>query len=235
MTRDYIASFTCPFNFNTYPFDIHVCNVNLCLPSIYEDFVEFEVDKREVAFTGPQELALFSVMNVEYATGSGKHHLNVEYELHSHGSGMVLSMFIPSLFLLGVSWATLFVKWEAFIAREVMSLVTLLVLYMLRFCLMSSIPVTLDIKLIDIWFFFVTSILFINILVHIFIQEEPPPDYASRNKPLLVRPAGGAVILTPATTQPSHPKFITLYRCIILPGVMIIFNIVFWVTLFLVR
>ncbi|XP_071525967.1 uncharacterized protein [Panulirus ornatus] len=235
LTRDYIASFTCPFDFSAYPFDIHVCNLNLCLPSIYEDFVQFDVDRKEVAFTGPQELALFSVMNVKYATDSGEHHLSVEYELHSHGSGMVLSMFIPSLFLLGVSWATLFVKWEAFVAREVMSLVTLLVLYMLRFCLMSSIPFTLDIKLIDIWFFFVTSILFINILVHIFIEEEPPPDFTTRNKPLLVRPAGGAVIITPETTQSSHPKFITLYRYIILPGIIIIFNIVFWITLFLVR
>ncbi|KAG7153925.1 Gamma-aminobutyric acid receptor subunit beta-like 7 [Homarus americanus] len=235
ITQDYIASFTCPFEFYTYPFDIHVCTLNLCLPSTYENFVELSEEMRDVTFTGPQELTMFSVLNVHYGPDSGKYHLSVEFELHCHGSAIVLSLFIPSLFLLAISWSSLFVKWEAFSSRLMVSVSALLVFYTLRFTLIGSMPMTLAIKLIDIWFFFIISVLSVNIIIHIFIQEEFPNDEAFKKKPLFVRPAGGAVILTPESIQPSHPKFITIYRRIILPGLIVTFNIIFWLTLLLLR
>ncbi|XP_069985577.1 uncharacterized protein [Penaeus vannamei] len=235
ITQDYMGNFACAFSFLSFPFNIQTCSIDMLLQPTYEGFVEISVNNQDVAFTGLQELAFFSVESTRYSPESGGSRLSVEFELHCYGGGMVLALFIPSLFLLAASWASLFIRWEAFLERLIMAISTLLIFYLLRLTLMQSIPSSMIIKLIDIWFFFVIIILFINIHIHIFAKEEIKNDFSSQNKPLFVRPAGGAVVIVPDSAKSSPMKLLHLYRGIILPAVVIVFNIAFWSAIIILR
>ena len=235
LIQDFTANFACAIKFVAFPFDIQVCNIILRLPSSYRNFVQISEADRRVSFTGTQELALFFVENVRHGPRWSDDQVHLQFELSCHGSSVVLSFFLPNIMLLVVSWASLFISWEAFAVRIMLSFGTLPVFYLLRLTLISSTPVTMAIKFMDVWIFFTALTLFANILAHIFLNDTDSEEYYMRNKPLLMRPAGGAVVITPESSKSSNTKPLHLYRLFILPIIVIIFNVTFWVMLFVMR
>ncbi|XP_068232666.1 LOW QUALITY PROTEIN: uncharacterized protein [Palaemon carinicauda] len=234
LIEEYTANFACSLQFYAFPFDVQVCSISLRLPSSYEDFVAISDEKSQVSFTGPQELALFMVGEVRKGPDWGDGHAHIEFVLKCHGSSVVLSFFLPCLMLLLVSWGSLFINWDAFALRVMLSFGTLLLFYLLRLTLISSTPVTMAVKFLDVWVLITVLILFVNVLVHIFLQDNDVDDYYNRTKPLLMRPAGGAVMIARDSSK-SQMKPLHLYRMIILPVAVVTFNIIFWAMLFILR
>ncbi|KAG7156282.1 Gamma-aminobutyric acid receptor subunit beta-like 9, partial [Homarus americanus] len=167
----YTAILTCDFDLYVYPFDIQVCSINIGLPREYEGTVEFPEEVREAYFTGTEDLSQYKVKNIAFSPQSQPNRIVINFELHRRQGVVLLSTFVPSVLLLMVSWATLFVRMEFLNVRAVMSLTTLLVLYTLFTNLSLSMPNTAAIKLIDVWFFFIILLIFLNIMVHIFIEH----------------------------------------------------------------
>lgn len=229
----YTARFTCLFRFFAYPFDIQLCTIELHLPSIYDGKVEFSEKDALVNYTGVRELALYTIRDIVISSGSGANQVIMEFKLHRRPGVIMLSTFLPSSLLLLVSWSTLFVKLEALNVRAIMSLTTLLVLYTLFSNLSSSLPSTAEIKLIDIWFFFIISILFVNIMMNVFVRGDaetwsPEPHKVTRVQPISTQGSASLGFKLYVSV-----RFLNIYKIIIIPVMIIIFNIFFWVAVFL--
>ncbi|XP_037779228.1 gamma-aminobutyric acid receptor subunit beta-1-like [Penaeus monodon] len=226
MTRRYSAKASCHFDLYAYPFDVQRCGVRIRLPPEYEDSVHFSLAQGTVNYTGPRELATFNVDRVRFASTSDEYQLTAEFALRRRQGVVLLSTFLPSALLLVVSWATLFIKLEALNVRAVMALTTLLVLYTLFANMSRSLPTAASIKLIDIWFFFIIFLLFANIMIHIFIDHESLAQV--RVNKIVVKTSSEAP--PPATTslQQKALRFLAVYRLLVLPVAVILFNAAFW-------
>ncbi|XP_037794283.1 gamma-aminobutyric acid receptor subunit delta-like [Penaeus monodon] len=229
ITRHYTGKFTCDFELYAYPFDVQKCLVKLRLPQAHESHVLLTPEEGQVLYLGAPTLTLYTVQNVRFTDGSGGSHVSVYFELHRRKGVIVMSTFLPSILLLMVSWATLFVRLDALNVRAMMSLTTLLVLYTFFSNLSRSLPSTASIKLIDIWFFFIIFLLFANIVIHIFVKVETQRK-ADKNQITVVQPQG----VGPLTKEKTHIslRLMLLYRKVILPVIIIIFSVVFWATVF---
>ncbi|XP_071530567.1 uncharacterized protein [Panulirus ornatus] len=229
----YTARFTCLFRFFAYPFDIQLCTIELHLPSIYEGKVEFSEDDAAVNYSGVMDLALYTIRDVSIGSNSGANQVIMEFKLHRRPGVIMLSTFLPSSLLLLVSWSTLFIKLDALNVRAIMSLTTLLVLYTLFSNLSSSLPATAEIKLIDIWFFFIISILFVNIMMNVFVRDDVQISVPGPQKVIRVQPVPYKAPASVSYKIYVSVRFLTIYKTVIIPVMIIVFNISFWVTVFL--
>lgn len=242
ITQHYTATFTCSFELYSYPFDTQTCSIDLTFPPDYEGYVQFSVDEGDIKYTGKKTLSLFVVKNLRFSPKSGRNILIADFNMSRRQGVILLTTFLPSVLLLSISWATLFVKMEALNVRAIMSLTTLLVLYTLFANLSNSLPKTAEIKLIDIWFFFIIFLLFCNIIVHIIadrvgLKVKPPVVAKTESRTGSAwdtNPPNDAEILssTRKAKPPQREKILIIQRYIIVPSVFIIFNVFFWCQVF---
>ncbi|ROT78506.1 putative gamma-aminobutyric acid receptor subunit delta [Penaeus vannamei] len=150
-SSQHTAQITCSFDLYVYPFDVQMCSIRLRLPHSYVNNVYFDVNKGSAFFTGKQDLALYTISNVHYDSRSDKTNLAINFELCRRQGLVLMTTFIPSMLLLLVSWATLFIKQEALNVRAGMALTTLLILYTLFANFSRSIPQTDIVKLAQAW------------------------------------------------------------------------------------
>ncbi|XP_042204130.1 uncharacterized protein LOC121853820 [Homarus americanus] len=225
-SEKYTAVLTCNFDLYVYPFDIQVCSINIDIAREYEETVVFSVEKRRAFFTGSEDLSQYKVKNIAIDPRSGKNKMTVNFELHRLQGVIWLSTFVPSVMLLMVSWATLFIRMELLNVRAVMSLTTLLVLYTLTTNLSRTMPNTAAIKLIDVWFFFIILLIFVNIMVHIFIEHIV---YIFPNRLIYDFEFEGR---SKTYSDKAAEKVISLIRFWFVPVVFLTFNIIFWILVF---
>ncbi|XP_042873743.1 gamma-aminobutyric acid receptor subunit delta-like [Penaeus japonicus] len=228
MVRSYSAKMSCHFDLYAYPFDVQTCSVRIQLPPEYEDSVHFSLTQGTVNYTGSRDLATYDVERVRFSSSSNEYQLIVEFALRRRQGVVLLSTFLPSALLLAVSWATLFVKLEALNVRAVMALTTLLVLYTLFANMSSSLPPAASIKLIDIWFFFIIFLLFANIMIHIFIDHDSLTHFPVRKIMVKTSQETPGLAGTKASLQQRAIRFLAVYRLVVLPGAVLVFNGVFW-------
>lgn len=224
---EHLARFACAFELFLYPFDIQRCSFQLRLSTAYDDHVRLSSTNRTVLYSGSRRLVMYTVHNIMIRTCDSGEYLVVEFELHRRQGMILLSTFLPSMMLLLVSWATLFVKLDALNVRAVMSLTTLLVLYTLATNTSRLLPATATVKLVDIWFLFIIIILFFNIMIHIFVTEgELRSLFRIANIPSRIV----KVEPPPINVRTSNTiMFLRIYRVLLLPVIVLLFNIVFWI------
>ncbi|XP_050691626.1 uncharacterized protein LOC126983173 [Eriocheir sinensis] len=226
LTQRFLARVACYLELYSYPFDQQRCAVEVQLSpeSGGGASVIFGAAAAEVQYTGPETLAMYTVKHVGRAE-AGQGTFRVEFELHRRQGVIMLSTFLPSGLLLLVSWATLFVGLKEVNVRCIMSLTTLLVLYTLFSNMSRSLPATASIKLIDVWFFFIIFLLFTNIVVHIYVRPaKPAAAAAAATEVKLFMPAEPQ----PNPPEPAAPRLLRWYRLLVLPLLVALFNIMFW-------
>lgn len=230
MIQRFTARVTCYFQLYSYPFDIQHCSIDLRLPTEHEGYVAFSLSDAEVLYTGPRTLSTYTIRDERIDRSLGPSALSVYFDLHRRQGVILFSTFLPSGMLLLVSWATLFLSLDALNARAIMSLTTLLVLYTLFSNMSRSLPSGAAIKLIDIWFFVIIFLLFVNILIHIFVDDKAPE---TANK-IFVKESISSNTISVITPQTSRSvKFLKVYRLVGLPVIVVLFNILFWSAVFL--
>ncbi|ROT80301.1 Gamma-aminobutyric acid receptor subunit beta [Penaeus vannamei] len=230
MIQRFTARVTCYFHLYSYPFDIQHCSIDLRLPTEHEGYVAFSLSDAEVLYTGPRTLSTYTIRDERIDRSLGPSALSVYFDLHRRQGVILFSTFLPSGMLLLVSWATLFLGLDALNARAIMSLTTLLVLYTLFSNMSRSLPSGAAIKLIDIWFFVIIFLLFVNILIHIFVDNKVPE---TTNR-IFVKgntQTNSISVVKPQTSR--SVKFLKVYRLIGLPVIVVLFNILFWSAVFL--
>ncbi|XP_063840450.1 uncharacterized protein LOC135089120 isoform X1 [Scylla paramamosain] len=220
LTQRFLARVACYLELYSYPFDQQQCAVEVQLAPESGGGAAVRISPMaEVKYTGPETLAMYTVKHVQRANAT-ENSLRVEFELHRRQGVIMLSTFLPSGLLLLVSWATLFVKISELNVRAIMSLTTLLVLYTLFANMSRSLPATASIKLIDVWFFFIIFLLFTNIVVHICVRPTTPPITEVK----VFVPTHPE----PAPRVPEAPRLLRWYRLVILPVLVVLFNLMFW-------
>ncbi|XP_050691585.1 gamma-aminobutyric acid receptor subunit beta-like [Eriocheir sinensis] len=225
LTQRFLARVACYLELYWYPFDRQRCAVEVQLsPESGGGASVVFGASAEVRYTGPYTLAIYTVQHVGRAE-AGQSSLRVDFELHRRQGVIMLSTFLPSGLLLLVSWATLFVGIKEMNVRCIMSLTTLLVLYTLFSNMSRSLPATASIKLIDVWFFFIIFLLFANIVVHICVRPAKSAVAAATTKVELFLPAEPQ----PAPPEPAAPRLLRTYRLLVLPLIVVLFNLIFWV------
>ncbi|XP_066952293.1 glycine receptor subunit alpha-2-like [Macrobrachium rosenbergii] len=224
MTHQYDERFTCALELYAYPFDVQHCHLKLRLFPSYNERVQFLHKRGNVVYTGPEELTLFYVYNLQYATKNSSSHLTIKFQLQRRCGFIILSTFFPSVLLLVVSWATLFVSFDALNVRATMSLTTLLVLFTLFNNTVGTLPTTATIKLIDIWFTFIIILLFSNIMVHVFVAQKN-----ERTTFIKVAPSEEQVEASegPRLTISLPYRFLVIYRMLLFPSFVFVFMIAF--------
>lgn len=139
---EHAGTFACLFELHAYPFDTQTCQVSVTLSDRYREKVSFSFEKSIILYTGTAQLASYTIKNAKLGSMSNSHTIQLTFELERRSSVTLLSTFVPSVLLLCIGWATLFVRLEALNVRAVMSLTTLLVLYTLFSNVSSSLPDT---------------------------------------------------------------------------------------------
>ena len=235
LIHQYTANVICHFTFWFYPLDVQRCYINVSLPAPHRGHVLFAHGSTSMQYTGVKDLALYTVINAGVSPQSSSHLIMFQFELQRRPGAVVLSTFLPSLLVLVVSWATLFVRLEAINARAIMSLTSLLVLFTLFANFSSTLPKTAEVKLIDLWFFSIIVILFFNILVHIVIPDKPEPEPQHNSFVKRVRPVEPSPVpyrLARPAPQNDLLRFLGLYRCLCLPVLALLINVAFWLLVF---
>ncbi|XP_069996130.1 gamma-aminobutyric acid receptor subunit delta-like isoform X2 [Penaeus vannamei] len=233
--QHYTAKITCDLRFLAYPFDIQVCGIDIHLPSTYGAYVSFSTAEGKMSYTGQEDLALYTVKSARIGKHSTRTAISFEFALHRRPGVAILSTFLPSILLLLVSWATLFVRFSDLNVRAIMSLTTLLVLYTLFANQTNALPKTSEVKLIDIWFFYIIFLLFINIIFHIFVAEEDALTGTAPKNLIRIAPVESKNPGPPLLRRRIPYRFLRRYRDAILPIAVVIFNIMFWVAVFLLK
>ncbi|KAG7176300.1 Gamma-aminobutyric acid receptor subunit beta-like 8 [Homarus americanus] len=170
-TKEFVAIFNCYFILYYYPFDSQFCEIRIRLSTHMRDHATFSMSQGVAEYLGVIDLPLYSVQYVALRKHTHDDVIFIDFVLKRRVGNAVLSIFVPTMLLLLVSWSTLFLKLEALNVRAIMSLTTLLVLYTMFANLSSSLPSTAEVKLIDVWFFFIIFLLFSNIMVHVFADQ----------------------------------------------------------------
>ncbi|XP_068220377.1 uncharacterized protein [Palaemon carinicauda] len=227
--QHYSGSFVCTFDVFYYPFDEQECSILVQFSSVSKELVAFTTNGSSTAYGQSAKLPIYIVSDFFALVPSNETRLSmvqVGFMLTRRYTLIVLSIYLPSLMLLAIGYATLFVEVRFLEVRLQVALTTLLVLYTFFNQTSSSLPQTAYVKLIDMWFFFCTIFLFIIILIHVFAEK------FGKNKVISVGSGNGnmgfgkvapGMILKIKNMMSSGDQFLVTVRTIIGPTVLIIF------------
>ncbi|XP_068247799.1 uncharacterized protein [Palaemon carinicauda] len=227
----YSGSFSCNFGLFKYPFDTQICSVLIKLDSADTSVITFS--NATVRYSGLINLPKYTVQNivVDLSESVGYAVMEVKFQLERRWSLLVLTIFLPTILLIGIGYVTLFIKLPAFQVRAIMTLTTLLVLYTLFNQVSSGLPDTAYIKMIDIWFFFCIFLIFSVIIVHIAVEHLPENgDSSSAVKSVMrVSPVGEPPLFREAWLTGTW--VMKTIRIFVFPFIFFIFNTVFWISI----
>nr|XP_053643778.1 gamma-aminobutyric acid receptor subunit beta-like [Cherax quadricarinatus] len=169
----YSGSFVCDFNVFYYPFDVQQCSVLVQLSSVNEELVTFTTEKTTVHFDKSSKFGTYIIQDfvtLKQKSKSPESLFKIGYTLQRQSTLIVLNIYLPSIILMVIGYLTLFVHVQKLDVRLGVSLTTLLVLYTFFNQTSSSLPQTAYVKMIDVWFFFCTLLLFVIIMVHVIVE-----------------------------------------------------------------
>ncbi|XP_068233605.1 gamma-aminobutyric acid receptor subunit beta-like [Palaemon carinicauda] len=220
----YSGSFTCNFLLFNYPFDSQTCSTLIKLDSADTSVINFS--NASVEYSGFADLPKFTVENIIIDLGEAVSYavMEVKFSLERRWSLLVLTIFLPSILLVGIGYITLFIQLSAFQERIIMTLTTLLVMYTMFEQVSNNLPATAYIKMVDMWFFFCIFLIFSLIIVHVVIEYLPvDAKSASDCKNGEALPFG--------VTWLNGTTIIKATRLFIYPSIFLIFNFGFWVAI----
>ncbi|ROT83482.1 hypothetical protein C7M84_023325 [Penaeus vannamei] len=186
------------------------------------------LQNESVIYTGLMTLPKYDIQKItsNLSVNSDYAVLEVEFTLERRWSLLVLTIFIPTILLLGIGYVTLFIRLAEFEVRAVMTLTTLLVLYTLFNQVSSDLPDTAYIKMIDTWFFFCIFLIFAVNVLHVLVEHLP----ATENNIIKISPNSDNVRVS-KLRKITGPWTMRTMRVVAFPIVVFVFNLVFWLTI----
>ncbi|XP_064085616.1 serotonin-gated chloride channel mod-1-like isoform X1 [Macrobrachium nipponense] len=234
--QQYYASFNCQFELFSYPFDTQTCQIIIKLASADRKVIDLE--NATVTYSGMKYLLKYEVKNINILLqpSGGYAIMEVTFDLERRYSLLVLTVFLPTFLLMGISYGTLFIKPKDFDTRSMMALTTLLVMYTMFDQVSSNLPDTAYIKMVDLWFFFCIFTIFSVNIIHIWVEFLPPGDdddlFSRRDR---VSPiTNGLKKESPmiSTAGWTAEKVLSWSRKIVYPTIILVFAFIFWIVIF---
>ncbi|XP_045135650.1 uncharacterized protein LOC123518714 [Portunus trituberculatus] len=233
--QHYSGTFACHFDVFYYPFDKQECSVLIKLASVRQENVSFVQDEAVAEYFGLEELPLYVVRNfhsmVTYVGDNQTRYstLSIDFQLTRRWTVIMMNLYFPTNMLLATGYATLFLNVHDQGDRLTLSLTTLLVLYTLFNNSSSSLPVTAYVKMVDMWFLYCISLLFVIIVCHTLAgykvnQVHPTGD---------LRQKGSMVnnFVSKGSSRFSPEKVLATTRVWVVPPIVLVFNAAYWASL----
>ncbi|KAF2363479.1 Neurotransmitter-gated ion-channel transmembrane domain [Trinorchestia longiramus] len=175
LSRKYTTLFVCDFDLNLYPFDVQKCPIELRLMAASSDQLKFQREQVTAHYTGPDYLIEYQVgaLNLNFPNGTESEAYSefvIQVSLGRRSGYAILTIYIPSLILLIISYVTLFFRPEIFEVRVMAALTSLLVVATLFTQASSSLPKTSYFKMVDIWLLFCIGVIFLIIIFHALVD-----------------------------------------------------------------
>ncbi|XP_045110701.1 uncharacterized protein LOC123504331 [Portunus trituberculatus] len=176
MSQLYSATYSCDFYLAMFPFDTQICNLNFTLVSAAASYMVLKPTLAE--YVGPKFLIEYEIgeATVEVSEGHEFSNLDVSVKFSRRYTFYLLTLYIPTILLILIAYATFFFNPNDFNSRVVVAVTSLLVLTSLLTQTSNSLPKTSYFKLIDVWLFFSIVIIFLVILLQTlvdFSREKP--------------------------------------------------------------
>ena len=134
--RSYSEDLECDFDLRSYPFDTQECFIELGVPFALKTKVELKAE--DILFKEKVDLAQFLVQSSVVFTNDGTAYFIVFFKRKF--AYHLISVYIPSLSLLVVSLATLYISVDHFEANIMVHLTAMLVMYTLFQAISISLP-----------------------------------------------------------------------------------------------
>ncbi|XP_068201222.1 uncharacterized protein [Palaemon carinicauda] len=232
--KHHSGRFICNFDVFYYPFDVQKCLVLVQLASVKKDLVAFDKNTVSIHYNDTRSFAeyflgSFEIFVIETGMKDSYSTLQIQLELRRRWTVIVLNVFLPTSMLQIIGYSTLFIDFATLDVRLAVSLTTLLVLYTLFNNTSDSLPVTAYVKMIDIWFFFCIFLLFSTTVIHVIVECLRRKNAITVVHPLYKKPKPKQLAKLSSLTY----NFLSIIRVIIIPTVVILFNLIYWSTLIL--
>ncbi|XP_042887276.1 uncharacterized protein LOC122263045 [Penaeus japonicus] len=164
------APFSCVMNLRNFPFDTQRCRLLLRLTSARQDFLLWE--DLNVSYVGEVLLTEYEVGNVTVESQVDRDYslAIITITFYRRFWFYITSAYLPTVMLMMISYASLFIKRENDDLRVMMTLTTLLVLYALYQQISDGLPRTSYTKAVDVWCFFAITFIFTKVIFHVLVD-----------------------------------------------------------------
>ncbi|XP_069167656.1 LOW QUALITY PROTEIN: uncharacterized protein [Procambarus clarkii] len=184
MSQLYTASYSCDFDLIRFPFDSQVCRLRFALVSAAASFMV--MDPHLATYIGPKYLVEYEIgditMHRQEEDGGGESEfstIEVEVRFIRRYTFYLLTLYIPTTFLIVIAYATFFFHPDDFNSRITVAITSLLVLTSLFTQTSNALPKTSYFKMIDVWLFFSIVVIFLVILLQTLINFSKPAPSAT--------------------------------------------------------
>ncbi|XP_066961634.1 uncharacterized protein [Macrobrachium rosenbergii] len=170
LTQKFNAPFSCSMDMKNFPFDKQHCYVLIRFSSAKKEYMEWS--NLLANYLGEKVMAEYMVedITIEKGTEEGYSLVAVGITLSRRYGYYMTSVYVPTIMLMIISYASLFCKKENCDLRIMMALTTLLVLYGLYQQISDDLPRTAYTKAIDVWCFFCLTFIFSQVILHVFVN-----------------------------------------------------------------
>ena len=166
-TRPFRVQLTCTFNVAWYPFDFQHCMVELATEGNSGLYVQLLADS--VRYRGPTELSQYFIKRTKIQHDSKK--VWAEIVLGRRLLSAIMTVFVPTLLINVISYATNFFKPFYFEAAVTVNLTAMLVITMMFISTSDSLPTTNYIKMVEVWLLFNLFLPFLIVLLLTYMES----------------------------------------------------------------
>ena len=160
LKQTYTHEFQCVFHLRNYPFDQQECSIDIITSSFDAPFLNLISQK--LSMEQQPEMTLFRLTS--YSLENDKEKVKMSITLKRKVLSELMSTFLPSLMLLMITFATTFFKPTYFEAALTVNLTNMLVMTTIFTSMIEKLPLTSDVKMIDIWLIFCQMVPFTEVI-----------------------------------------------------------------------
>ena len=148
----YVNQFQCDYNLRKYPFDTQICTIDLKVTRGTKGYLTIVPGMCD--YIGPQAFSQYRIENIELTSTFNETGLTCKFHLKRQSYHHVYMTFIPTLCILIMSLASLYIDESHFGSTIMVSMTCMLVLYTIYENITTTMPVTAYMKLLDYWLIF---------------------------------------------------------------------------------
>ena len=155
MKQTYTHEFQCVYVLDNYPFDKQTCSIDIETSEL--DRSSLMIVPKELLMVQNRDMTLFSMNDwrLDFKNKSAPEEgISMTIVLRRKIMSEMMSTFLPSVLLLMITFATTFFKPFFFEAALTVNLTNMLVMTTIFTSVMEKLPLTSNLKMIDIWLIF---------------------------------------------------------------------------------
>ena len=165
-SRSYTKVFSCDFKLALYPFDTQICKVEMTLGKADINYINLL--SKDIKMLGETELMKYTVKG--WSIKKMNNGITVSITLGRKILNAFLTTYLPTILLMIIVHSTNYYKDFFFEAIVTVNLTGMLVLSTMFVSVSSNLPVTSDIKMIEVWLIFSLMVPFTEVLLQVSIN-----------------------------------------------------------------